>query len=165
MTWFQIIQNFRKKLLKKWIFSISCRWKFLLFLQKKSFSKDEPWPDFQNEIFLHPCRWNFRFSEKCLSRRNRNSRKNSSFLLSKIFVKFGLHLCWVNFWKFFSSSLLSRFMKNFSSFLGKIQKCPSPPPEIWAIEKWKILFLFSSSLFWKWFFEKTRTGNGPQPWR
>jgi len=125
LTWFQIIQNFRKKILKKWIFSISCRWKFLLFLQKKSFSKDEPWPDFQNEIFLHPCRWNFRFSEKCLSRRNRNLRKNSSFLLSKIFVKFGLHLCWVNFWKFFSSSLLSRFMKNFSSLLRKIQKWPS----------------------------------------
>ena len=138
MTWFQIIQNFRKKFWKKWIFSISCRWKFLLFLQKKSFSKDEPWPDFQNEIFLHPCRWNFRFSEKVLSRRNRNSRKNSSFLLSKIFVKFGLHLCWVNFWKFFSSSLLSRFMKNFSSLLGKIQKWPSPPPR--NLGNWKMKF-------------------------
>ena len=142
MTWFQIIQNFRKKLLKKWIFSISCRWKFLLFLQKKSFSKDEPWHDFQNEIFLHPCRWNIRFSEKCLSRRNRNSRKNSSFLLSKIFVKFGLHLCWVNFWKFFSSSLLSRFMKNFSSLLGKIQKWPSPPQKSGQLKSWIFYFYF-----------------------
>ena len=121
---------------------ICCRWKFLLFLGKKLFFEDEPWPDFKNQFFLHPFRLNFGFSEKCLSRRNRNSRKNSSFLLSKIFVKFGLHLCWVNFWKFFSSSLLSRFMKNFSSLLGKIQKWPSPPKKSGQLKSENFYFYF-----------------------
>ena len=119
---------------------ISCRWKFLLFFSTKNIFEDEPWPDFKNQFFLHPSRWNFCFSEKFLSRRNQNFKKIFLILSSKFFE---------NFFFIFVE-------KNFS-------KMTFPPPEIWAIEKWKFLFLFSSSLFWKRFFEKTRTGNGPYP--
>ena len=115
---------------------ISCRWKFLLFFSTKNIFEDEPWPDFKNQFFLHPFRWNFCFSEKCLSRRNQNFKKLFLILLSK-FVE--------NFFFIFVE-------KNFS-------KMTFPPPEIWAIEKWKFLFLFSSPLSWKWFFSKTRTKN------
>ena len=117
--------NFEKIFRKKWIFSISCRWKILLFFVKKTFSKDEPWPDFQNEIFLHPCRWNFRFSEKCLSRRNQNFKNLFLILLSK-FVE--------NFFFIFVE-------KNFS-------KMTFPPPSV-PVEEffWKKLFLLQKNLF------------------
>ena len=67
---------------------ISCRWKFLLFFSTKNIFEDEPWPDFKNQFFLHPFRWNFCFSEKCLSRRSQNFKKLFLILLSKFVENF-----------------------------------------------------------------------------
>ena len=111
---------------------ISCRWKYLLFFNEKNIFEHEPWPDFENQFFLHPCRWDFCFSEKCLSRRNQNLQKIFSILLSKflenfffIFVEknfskmtFSPHQYW---WKNFFEKNNFCF-KNFRSSFREIEK-------------------------------------------
>ena len=88
LLWFSKILKFRKFFRKISQNLISCRWKFLLFFSKKNIFEDEPWPDFKNEFFLHPFRWNFCFSEKCLSRRNQNFKKIFLILLNEIVENF-----------------------------------------------------------------------------
>ena len=116
---------------------ISCRWKFLLFFSTKNIFEDEPWPDFKNQFFLHPFRWNFCFSEKCLSRRSQNFKKLFLILLSK-FVE--------NFFFIFVE-------KNFS-------KMTFPPPRNlgnWKVKIFIFIFIilvlkmiFCKNPYWKW---------------
>ena len=92
---------------------ISYRWKFLHFFSKRNIFEDEPWPDFKNQFFLHPFRWNFCFSEKCLSRRNQNFKKIFLILLSKFVENFFFIFVEKNFSKMTFPPPISTSGRNF----------------------------------------------------